>query len=327
MKPDDPFPSISNFAAKLFQESHVLEVLAASYLDAHGVNYDRTVLDVYAAAEQGKAFPDGAFERGPLRSFVRLEADDWKRHNVETLFEHAWATFGGAADVWDDIVYNGIYLFLFHAFTEQFGLGPARSINRMHAGTSVADALFAGDRIIDLNYDILVDLALQQSRKIFSYSPNSLRDSILLYKPHGSFNLYDCREFQRWGFSDPSNPGVGLDRHDGGTWSPSSGILPPRLNKQYAQHPIAERILAGLNEFEPQVVTFWGVGLTASDVDLLDIYRHACGPAKRVEFINPDPSATVRAAELLGVRVKHYWPLEQWVEDNGVEWHHDKRLT
>src|SRR6266511_1812098 len=76
---------------------------------------------------------EGAFERGPMRTFIRLEAADWAQHNVETLFEHAWARFGTDAPAWDDAIYNGIYFFLFRAFTEQFGLGPALNLNPMKA--------------------------------------------------------------------------------------------------------------------------------------------------------------------------------------------------
>ena len=98
-----------NFTAKLFQESPIIEVVTASYLEAHGVAFDRSVLEVYSAARPGTPFPDGAFERGARATFVRLESEDWQRHNVETFFEHVWNTFGAALQIWDDLVYNGIY--------------------------------------------------------------------------------------------------------------------------------------------------------------------------------------------------------------------------
>jgi hypothetical protein len=275
-----------------------------------------TVLDVYGSGREDAVFPEGSFERGPMRTFVQLEAADWSQHNVERLFEYAWAIFGDDAQAWDDAVYNGIYLFLFAAFTEQFGLGPALRLNPMKAGAAVASSLYSGDRVVNLNYDIAFDLALQQSGKFFSYAPNVARDSILVYKPHGSFNLYDSRELGRWGFCNPSRILGSVSVLDmGGTWSPSSGILPPRLNKRYAQHPLAVHILEQMTEFEPRVVTFWGVGLTESDVDLLDIYRRACTVASRVETINPDAAAASRATKLLGIPVKHYEYLDDWIEN------------
>jgi hypothetical protein len=94
---------MSNFGGKLFQESHPLEDLAASYLRSYGIDFDPTVLDIYGSGKAGAEFPEGVFERGPLRTFIRLEAADWVKHNVETLFEHAThqaPTGNSSAEAW-----------------------------------------------------------------------------------------------------------------------------------------------------------------------------------------------------------------------------------
>ena len=139
------------------------------------------------------------------------------------------------------------------AFTEQSGLGSANNLGPLKAGALVAKSLFMGDRIINLNYDIEFDLALQQNRKFFTYAPNASRDSIVMHKAHGSFNLYESRELGRWGFCDPSQVQGSVSlRYDGGLWSPSSAILPPRLKKEHRQHPIAAHVLEELSAFEPR---------------------------------------------------------------------------
>jgi hypothetical protein len=59
-------------------------------------------------------------------------------------------------------------------------------------------------------------------------------------------------------------------------------------------------------------VTFWGVGFTDSDIDLLALYREATGGAERVEFINPSTAAYENAARLLSVSARHFIALESW---------------
>src|SRR5262249_38914524 len=157
---------------------------------------------------------------------------------------------------------------------------------------------------------------LQQSHKFLSYSPAPFPDSVLVYKPHGSSNLYVNRARSEFCFADPGHVSGNFsfrDR-DGTLWSPSDGLVPPRLDKRYEQHPIAARILGRFGEaFSPTTVTFWGVSLTSSDVDLLDIFRTACERAERVEFINPSAKDALRAHGLLGVELAHFLTLDDWV--------------
>jgi hypothetical protein len=46
----------------------------------------------------------------------------------------------------------------------------------------------------------------------------------------------------------------------------------PRLNKTYDQHPIAKVILDAACNRHPRHIAMWGVGLTDSDADLIDLY-------------------------------------------------------
>jgi hypothetical protein len=72
-------------------------------------------------------------------------------------------------------------------------------------------------------------------------------------------------------------------------------------------------ILEGLRDFKPPVVTLWGVGLTDSDLDLLEIYRMATHGAGRIEFINPTREAFERAQRLLERSAEHYSSLDAWL--------------
>jgi hypothetical protein len=73
-----------------------------------------------------------------------------------------------------------------------------------------------------------------------------------------------------------------------------SGFVPPRFNKSYNQHPVAQMIIEATKVIEPTEVIFWGVGLTDSDQDLLNLYRRWCHRANQVDFINPSKPAATR---------------------------------
>jgi len=91
-----------------------------------------------------------------------------------------------------------------------------------------------------------------------------------------------------------------------------AGFVPPRFDKKYSQHPVAQKIIEATKVIEPQHVIFWGVGLTDSDTDLLDLYRRWCRRADRIDFINPSDDDTQRATKLLDVSVCHYRNVEDW---------------
>jgi hypothetical protein len=77
---------------------------------------------------------------------------------------------------------------------------------------------------------------------------------------------------------------------------------------------ISKTILSGIDDIKPEIVTFWGVGLTDSDTDLMALYRKACKNAKAVELINPSCKVIDRARKLLGCEVCQYMTVEEWLE-------------
>lgn len=303
------FPTVNNFCKKLFDPtSQVLLKVTASYLDKHSIAYDSLLLTL----EAGDTFNGEDMKKSPIGVFLELEEQSPSQHNIERLCEHAWQVFGNDPRFWAGFLNDGIYFKLFVLFTEQFGLGLGKT---MVAGQKVAHFLASDDVVLNLNYDIAFDLALKQSGKDFRYSPEIEPGVIRVLKPHGSFNFYVNLENGNCYFEEPDRiPGsVGVPDPDGGTYFCQDGIVPPRLHKSYKQHPWAKIILDTCRPFSPRIVTFWGVGLTDSDIDLLDIYNESTSHADVVEFINPSNDAYENALDLLGRDITHFPTLEAWL--------------
>jgi hypothetical protein len=132
---------------------------------------------------------------------------------------------------------------------------------------SVAARLEPADLVLSLNYDTVFELALTRLERQFVYSPNKVSgDQLLVCKPHGSLNMVvNNTQFQ---FGQPE--WLGMPQPAG--FRSYSGLIPPRLNKQYVQHPITQLILAPVQNRRPQTIIMWGVGLTESDEDLMTLY-------------------------------------------------------
>jgi hypothetical protein len=91
-----------------------------------------------------------------------------------------------------------------------------------------------------------------------------------------------------------------------------SGLIPPRLNKQYAQHPIAHMILGPAKDRRPQTILMWGVGFTESDVDLVSLYTRWAKHADVIEVINPDPKVAAKARILFACEVRNFADVAEW---------------
>ena len=176
------------------------------------------------------------------------------------------------------------------------------------ATQSVARRLGAGDFVLNLNYDTVFEVGLSQVGHTFTYAPNRAGpDDLIVCKPHGSLNLVSNAEGFMFGEPDLVYflPPPGFRSF--------SGLVPPRLNKHYAQHPIAEAILAGAASRRPDSLALWGVGITESDSDLLELYRGWAAGASVVEVINPDPSVAEKARRMFSCPVREFVQLEDWL--------------
>ena len=90
---------------------------------------------------------------------------------------------------WDDLQYHGIgsalQLYLIQCFREN-GAG----IRSLELTKSIAAQYGSGDLILNLNYDTVFELALQQIAQPFVYAPSQPKENeLLVCKPHGSINL------------------------------------------------------------------------------------------------------------------------------------------
>lgn len=314
------FPLISNFVARTFDDSYAHEFAVALYLDHHGIYYNPGRLAAHHELARRGSVPGGvhvwpdAIRNSPVQIFKRLERDAPAVHNAEILFEFLWRVMGDAHELYREVI-KEVHRSLSLIFVTQFAQnGSPMPFKPMRAGQLVAHQLMAGDRVINLNYDVAFDVAVRQAGKPFFYSPHPVGDGIAMFKPHGSLNLFVNRAKSAMRFVDVCDySGSGsFPDPEGGEWEAHSAIVPPRLNKQYQQHPIAATILGRFTDFPPRKLTFWGCGLTASDSDLLAIYRRAATEASGVEFINPSKDACERASNLLGRSVHHYASLEAW---------------
>lgn len=178
----------------------------------------------------------------------------------------------------------------------------------------VAERLRPDDLVVNLNYDTVFELGAEQAGHSLAFVPNQGdANSLRIAKPHGSLNLFLNATRDAFWFAQPQIVG-GLQPSDGSR--NYLGFVPPRFGKQYDQHPIAAAILEPVAVMNPTVVTFWGIGLTDSDQDLLAIFRRWARSAA-VEFINPSASDATRAAQLLGAPVARFDSVDAWRAGDG----------
>lgn len=314
-------PTMADFCKKLFQNQPVVQRTLASYLTENGIPYNPAFID-FLNAKPGTTISRKASTPTPLDVFLQLEKENPEVHNVETFFEYAWNYFGEThPNLWDDLIYWTIYLELFVPFTTIFH-ESGKGYKKMIAGAIVCNKLTPEDIILNLNYDVCFDIAIKQGFGNYCYAPNKEKGVIEIFKPHGSLNLYVNPEREYFMFIDPEEiPGTQqFPDPEGGVLKATFGIVPPRLNKKYVQHPVAKTILKNIHINKPDIVTFWGVGLTNSDIDLIEIYKNACSFAKTIEFINPDLKALNRAKKILGYDLQHYNDINYWKKNNSFSY-------
>jgi len=275
--------------------------------------------------------------KDPRELFFQLEAE--KAVSIESFLEYAWinrnkpwkpnvskappgyisglriSSAGGTIsdstssaddDFWDNLLYQGIgspmQFIMSQCFFEN-GVGW----KNFSLSQKVASTLSPGDLVLNLNYDTVFELALGQANISFVYAPNAPNtEQILVCKPHGSLNLVS--NDQGFAFGQPE--WLGMPQRPG--YKSYSGLIPPRLNKNYEQQPIARMILEPVVDRKPDQIIVWGVGFTESDVDLEEIFKNWTSHAAVVEVINPDNSAAERLQNLVSCNVAQLPSVEDW---------------
>lgn len=250
--------------------------------------------------------------------FIALEKVQAPKVNVERFFEYAYnhrdyvvpghERFDPASE-YDNLLYHGIlnplvFLLvdgLFKHGVETTPLALART---------VAGHLQPGDTVLNLNYETIFEIGAEQAGHELVFLPNKpVKTSLAVCKPHGSMNLLINSNRRSFYFAKPLFAGS-VQPSDGSR--NYMGFVPPRHNKQYAQHPVARMIIEATKSIQPTHVIFWGVGLTDSDKDLLDLYRGWCHVADRIDFINPTVADVERGKKLLGTDARQYNDVAVW---------------
>jgi len=252
---------------------------------------------------------------GPITQFLELERS--KKTNVEEFFEYCRNVrdrFTDHPSAWHDMLHFGFLLPITTAMITQFfenGVGW----RRLEASSLVSSALQPGDLIVNLNYDTIFEMAVEAQGNAISYLPNVDADHIIVAKPHGSVNLLVNEKKQKFYFGRPQVHGTAVPTIDD---SLAASILPPRIHKHYAQHPIARTILDATRAFAPKELIFWGVGFTQSDLDLNTLYFRLALSSDIISVINPDRHAAIEASEITRRATLHFPSLDSWLKSRGL---------
>ncbi|MGM4915889.1 hypothetical protein [Tardiphaga sp. 813_E8_N1_3] len=208
---------------------------------------------------------------------------------------------------WDDLLYHGIGNPIAFSMMQCFHENGSgwRSLDLTK---SVAARLQPGDLILNLNYDTVFELALEQIGSPFVYAPGIAKNGqLLVCKPHGSLNMVTNEA----GFTFGQPGWLGLPQPAG--YRSFSGIMPPRLNKRFDQHPTARMIIDAIKHRKPRQVVMWGIGLTDSDADLIALYSNWIRRAGSVDIINPRADVAAKAESLFRRNVRHFSDVASWL--------------
>jgi hypothetical protein len=190
---------------------------------------------------------------------------------------------------WENLLYHGIGSPLSFLMSQCF-FENGKGWKDLQLSKYVAARLEPADLILNLNYDTVFELSLNQLGRPFAYSPNQVAaDQLLVCKPHGSLNM--VANNAHFTFGQPEWLGMPQPAD----YRSYSGLIPPRINKHYAQHPIAHMILAPVHDRRPQAIVMWDVGLADSDADLIALYSRWSEHADVIDIINPIPDVAAKA--------------------------------
>jgi hypothetical protein len=275
----------------------------------------RKLWDDYCPAPFLEVFLEEMGHLGPWRNPIKLfhELEVVTPNLIEQFFESAWRHRDDFrtpySRCWDDLMSHGFLRPLNFILTT--GLLANNPLSKLPLSEAVAELLIQDDLVLNLNYDLIFDVALKNVGKEAVYSPNARQpDRILAFKPHGSFHLAVDEKKQSLHFGQVEFIGDMQPADGSRTYL---GFIPPRIEKNLSQHPAAQMIMAPLLKLKPDVVSFWGIGSPTSDVDLFDMYKTLCSNTAEIEYINPSVDDARRFEKLLNKEIVHFNTAEQWL--------------
>jgi hypothetical protein len=214
-------------------------------------------------------------------------------------------------DYWSNFLYHGVGMPLSESIMFSFFVNGSGFAD-LKLSKQAASWLEPGDLVLSLNYDTIFEMALDQAKRPFVYAPELANaKQIKVCKPHGSLNLMvgEAGDFFTFGQADY----LGAVQPPG--MRSFMGLVPPTLNKQYARHPIAQRMVKSVKRRHPQEMTFWGLGFTESDADLFDLFRLWARSVKYIDVINPDRGVAPRIGAALARPYCQYDSLDAWLAE------------
>ncbi|MBE9555452.1 MAG: hypothetical protein IMF08_01235 [Proteobacteria bacterium] len=318
-------PVVSNFTSKLWKEFNPHPVLDM-FLESMGYEVlDRDGRELFYELERdGKTDVEQFFAfawRHRRKNWApRQSSDPMDPSALPKDYIHGFAitsdakntvTFGAGKPLlsWENLIYHGIGNPLQFLLLQGFHVN-GKGWKPLTVSQEVGAKLRPGDVVVSLNYDPLFEIGLNQAGLAFQYAVRDFsRGTVCVCKPHGTLNMAISEDGTKAAFGNPEHlaapPPTG--------WRSFLGIIPPRFEKVYEEHPLANSIVSTLMDIEPSIVTYWGVGLTTSDVDLLDLYRAWTRKMDTVEVLNPDKTIAEKYRSALGVNVRHFSTHEPWL--------------
>lgn len=309
-------PLIKDFAQKTWEEFSPHPVLEA-FLEKHNLDYD----------EEDPRLAFYEYENNGITNIEKFLEFAWLHRDKEWVVDNNKLPRGYISGLritehqpdrlkkpkqqktsfWDDLMYSGIgipiSMLMGRCFLEN-GVGwKDLALSKL-----IATRLAPIDLVLNLNYDTVFELALEQLGMDFVYSPvQSNGRQIVVAKPHGSLNMVTNEK----GFTFGQPEWLGTPQPAG--FKSYSGIIPPIFNKNYTDHPIAKMIIRSIRKRSPQKIIMWGVGLTESDIGLASLYRNWSRQVSQVDVINPSTESAEKASDVFGCSARHFVSVEQWV--------------
>lgn len=247
--------------------------------------------------------------RGELNSMSSLPRDFISGFNARIASESNAQIQPDSQDFWNNMLHHGFGLPFFKIMSDSF-FENGTGIKELPLSRQVVNTLNPGDLVLNLNYDTVFELSLQQFKKNFVYCPDVDHTKIMVCKPHGSLNMvvssnaFDFGQPEWWG--SPSSSDL--------KWHSYIGLIPPRLDKEYEQNIASKMMIDSVKNFRPEEILLWGIGLTESDIDLINLFQGWSAHKPFVGVANPDKNIAKKVETMLSCNTVHYIKIEDWLD-------------
>lgn len=213
---------------------------------------------------------------------------------------------------WDNMLHQGFGFPFAQIIINCFHVN-GKGTKELLLSKKVASLLGPGDLVVNLNYDTVFEQAVNQLDSQFTYCPDMDAAKIMICKPHGSLNMFinssATSSATAFIFGKPEYLGSGATQG----WYNYLALVPPRSNKTYEQNPISKILIDQIKCFSPEEISFWGVGFTESDVDLIELFKRWSVSQPTINVVNPDYRVCQKMEKILDCKTIHYNSVDSWI--------------